>query len=52
MMFLDLKTTKKIREKLLIVIWISVMIFIGIRYCNYLIKISDNLVRNCERTYC
>ena len=44
MMFLDLKTTKKIREKLLIVIWISVMIFIGIRYCNYLIKISDNLV--------
>ena len=44
MMFLDLKTTKKIREKLLIVIWISVMIFIGIRYLNYLIKISDNLV--------
>ena len=44
MMFLDLKTTKKIREKLLIVIWISVMIFIGIRYCNYLITISDNLV--------
>lgn len=44
MMFLDLKTTKKIREKLLIIIWISVMTFIGIRYCNYLIKISDNLV--------
>ena len=41
--FIDIKTTSKIRTKFLIFIWVVTVAFIGYSYYEYFIKLSDNL---------